>query len=60
MLLFDASLQEGTDFQQTRGWFATTVPCGPAIGGFPRRFLRATYESDIPNAGRRESGRRRQ
>lgn len=45
VLLFDASVQEGTATQRMRGWAAVTFPCsGILIGGHPEPLLATTYE----------------
>ena len=50
VLLFDASVQEGDQFQQSRGWFGATSPCsGFLIGGLPLARMRAEYEGEAPN-----------
>ncbi len=45
VLVFDASVQEGTASQGMRGWFAVQYPCsGLLIGGHPEPMLLSTYE----------------
>ena len=45
VLVFDASVQEGTASQGMRGWFATQYPCsGLLMSGHPEPMLLSTYE----------------
>ncbi len=50
VFLFDASVDEGDNFQQIRAWFGSTFPCsGVLLPGFPARRLYATYEEETAN-----------
>ena len=50
VFLFDASVREGDQFQQARGWFGATSPCsGFLIQGLPLTRMRAEFEGETPN-----------
>jgi hypothetical protein len=50
VFLFDASVDEGDNFQQIRAWFGSTFPCsGVLLPGIPNRRLYATYEEESAN-----------
>ena len=50
VMIFDASVAEGDNFQILRGWFGATFPCsGVLIPGFPLRRMYSTFEADTPN-----------
>jgi hypothetical protein len=52
VLLFDASVDAGTDWQTVRGWAGLTFPCSAVWdASVPSRRLFGTYESDAPIAG---------